>query len=94
MLKNLFENPNACSYDDIVGNIITRIDPKESSKIHLMVACHNLESINKAIIAMMEKSIDPQSAYVIFGQTYGFSDYISNWLGEYKILSVELWRGG
>jgi len=64
-----------------VLNIINKID--DDTKIQLMVACHNEESINKAIVAMKNKAIEPASGQVIFGQTYGLSDYISNWLGKY-----------
>ena len=76
------------SYDDIVANVIDKI--ADEAKVQVMVACHNEESINRAIAAMESKTIHPQSGKVTFGQVFGLSDHITHWLGKHEHSIVDL----
>lgn len=75
------EDTHRC-YNDSVDYILERSTVSDKC-IELMLATHNQESIEKAIVSMNKYGIDRQASTVCFGQLLGMADNLSFNLGKH-----------
>mmetsp|Transcript_24232 Transcript_24232/g.38005 ORF Transcript_24232/g.38005 Transcript_24232/m.38005 type:complete len:576 (+) Transcript_24232:49-1776(+) len=75
------------SYNDVVEYLL-RYRWQHGSGTEIMVATHNQESIEKAVVLMKQFELEPQDPSVSFAQLYGMRDNITFPLGSkgYNVL--------
>ena len=68
------------NYNNAINEILKRIS--EGSKIELMIASHNQNSIEKTVELMNQYQISPQNGPIHFAQLMGMADYLTYGLGR------------
>ena len=69
------------SYDDSVETLVRSV--ADGSGASLLIATHNLSSVQKAIVVMQECGVEKGSAQVAFAQIMGMCDVLTLALGAY-----------
>ena len=67
------------SYNQAMDYLLSRV---QKGQVHLVVASHNKDSVQRALMKMRELGIPPSDGSVTFGQQFGMGDHLSYPLAE------------